>query len=236
MKAIGYVRVSTEEQATEGVSVAAQEERIRAYCTMRGLDLTDVVTDLGVSAGKPLASQPGGRRLLAAVRKRGGPRAIVAWKLDRLFRDTVDCLTNAQTWDRRGVALHLIDLGGTAIDTTSAMGRMFLTLMAAIAAWERDVIGERTKAALQHKAARGEFVGTAPFGYRREGDRVVVDPAEQATIREVVGMTRSGMSRRAIVEELNASEHKPRGSRWHLNTVARILAPKVAESATSERR
>jgi DNA invertase Pin-like site-specific DNA recombinase len=233
MKAIGYVRVSTEEQATEGVSVAAQEERIRAYCTMRGIELVGIVQDLGVSAGKPLASRPGGRRLLEEVRRRGGARAVVAWKLDRLFRDVVDCLTNASTWDRRGVNLHLIDLGGQAIDTASAMGRMFLTMMAAIGEWERNVIGERTRAALQHKKAQGEFVGTAPFGYRREGDLVVEDPEEQKTIAEVVSMAQAGMSRRAITEELNRErqQYRPRGRRWHLNTVARIL---VAEKAGSD--
>lgn len=231
MKAVGYVRVSTEEQATEGVSVAAQEERIRAYCTMRGLELTEVVVDAGVSAAKPMGARPGGQRLLEATARRNGARAVVAWKLDRLFRDVVDCLVNVRTWDRRGVNLHLIDLGGTALDTASAMGRMFLTMMAAIAEWERNVIGERTKAALQHKVKRGEFVGTAPFGYKRDGDLVVEDDLEQAAIAEVYALARLGMSRRAIVDELNDSGHRPRGKRWHLNTVTRILATEKRVSA-----
>jgi DNA invertase Pin-like site-specific DNA recombinase len=230
MKAIGYARVSTEEQATEGVSLAAQQERIRAYCTMRGLELTEVIVDAGVSAGKPLATRPGGKRLLEAIGKRSGPRAVIAWKLDRLFRDVVDCLSNINAWDRRGVALHLIDLGGQALDTSSAMGRMFLTMMAAIAEFERNVIGERTSAALQHKARNGEFTGTAPFGYRQEGRMVIRDDAEQAAIAYMLEMQQDGMTLRAIAEELNISKHKPRGKRWHVNSVFRILSAQRNEA------
>lgn len=223
MQAIGYVRVSTEEQAQGGVSLEAQKERIRAYCTMRGLELVEIVEDPGVSGGKALVTRPGGAKLTGATRLRHGPRAVVAWKLDRLFRDVVDCLEVTRQWDRRGVALHLIDLGGQAVDTASAMGRMFLTMMAAIAEWERNVIGERTAAALQHKAAHGEFTGQAPYGYRREGERVVPDEHELAVVEEVRRMAAEGMSRRAIAEQLTLDGRRPRGKRWHVNTVARIL-------------
>jgi len=83
---VGYVRVSTEEQAAEGVSLDAQEAALRAYSAMRGLTLVEVVIDAGVSAGKPLSSREGGRRVLDLV-KRGKVGAVIAWKLDRLFRD-----------------------------------------------------------------------------------------------------------------------------------------------------
>src|SRR3972149_4605228 len=70
MKAIGYTRCSTNEQADSGLGLEAQAERIRAYCTMRGSELLDLITDAGVSGGKPWASRDGGQRLLTAIRGR----------------------------------------------------------------------------------------------------------------------------------------------------------------------
>ena len=170
--AVAYLRVSTEEQATEGVSLGAQEAKLRAYCAMRGLELAELVVDPGVSAGKPLASRPGGERLLALVRSRR-VRHVVAFKLDRLFRDCANCLDVTRAWDRAGVSLHLVDLGGQAVDTSSAMGRFFLTVMAGAAELERNQVAERTRFAMRHKHDRGEFNGGQPrYGYRVADDGV----------------------------------------------------------------
>src|SRR5262245_39614025 len=138
--AIGYTRVSTDEQVTSGVSLDAQEAAIRAYCAMRGLDLAEMIVDAGVSAGQPLSSREGGERVGDV-----GIAAVVAYKLDRVFRDCADCLAVVRDWDERDVALHLVDLGGQTIDTGTAMGRFFLTVMAGAAELERNLIGERTK-------------------------------------------------------------------------------------------
>ncbi len=118
-KIAGYVRVSTEEQSREGISLDAQRARIEAYCAMRGLELVELVDDPGVSASKPLRARAGGQRLLDLLRRRR-ITGIVAFKLDRLFRNCADCLGNVEVWDRAGVGLHLLDLGGSAIDTSSA--------------------------------------------------------------------------------------------------------------------
>lgn len=77
---------------------------------MRGLELFEVIIDAGVSAGKPLAAREGGRRVLELVRARK-VNAVVALKLDRLFRNCADCLTVISGWDKAAVALHLVDLG-----------------------------------------------------------------------------------------------------------------------------
>lgn len=229
--AIGYIRVSTDEQAVEGISLDAQRAKLEAYATLRGLTLTEVIVDAGVSAGKPLESRPGGAKLVAALRRRGNdaPAAVLALKLDRLFRDTADCLETVRQWDRRGIALHLLQLGGSTLDTSSAMGRFFLTVMAAAAELERNLIRERTADALGHKKARGERVGQVPYGYRAEGAQIVPEPTEQATIATVVGLRERGATMRGIVETLNASpEHKPRGARWHITTIRRILLTATA--------
>ena len=130
--AIGYARCSTQEQADSGLGLAAQSERIRAYCGMKGLMLLDLITDAGVSGGKPLASREGGKRLLAAIRERKAD-AVVLLKLDRGFRNAGDCLAPVEQWERKGVALHIVDLGGNTIDSQSASGRFMLLVLAGTA-------------------------------------------------------------------------------------------------------
>jgi site-specific DNA recombinase len=222
--AVAYVRVSTEEQATEGVSLDAQEAALRAYCTMRGLTLVELVRDAGVSAGKPLASREGGSRVLDLV-KHGTVGAVVAWKLDRLFRDAGDCLAVTGEWDRRNVALHLVDMGGQAIDTSTAMGRFFLTVIAGAAEMERNLIRERTTAGLAHKKSKGERVGQVPFGFRVAANGVALEalPEEQRVVEEVRALRAAGKTLQAITDKLNDDGVPARGARWHLTTVARLL-------------
>ena len=211
---VAYVRVSTEEQANEGVSLAAQEARIRAYCSMRGLELVEVITDAGVSAGKPLAAREGGRRVLELVRTRK-VNAVVALKLDRLFRNCADCLTVIAGWDKAGVALHLVDIGGSAVDTSSAMGRFFLTVMAGAAELERNQIRERTSMAMKHMASRGEYTGgKVRFGYKLDGSGKLEAIADELAAVELARSLREqGMSLRAVASELAQAGHVSRAGK-----------------------
>ena len=172
MEALGYVRVSTEEQAREGVSLAAQEARLRAYCTAAGLTLVDIMRDEGVSASKPLEKRPAGLALLRALARKQA-RHVVVVTLDRMFRSTVDCLSTVQIWDRAGIGLHLVDHGGQSIATATAVGRMFLTMLAGFAEMERRLNGERTAAALRHKKGKRQAYSPTPYGFDREGDGLV---------------------------------------------------------------
>ena len=99
--AVLYIRVSTDEQAVHGVSLGAQEERLRAYCTMRGLEVIDLIRDEGVSAFKPLRTRSGGAGLLRAISS-GQATHIVTLKLDRLFRNAADALTLTEAWSGSG--------------------------------------------------------------------------------------------------------------------------------------
>lgn len=208
--AVLYIRVSTEEQAAEGLSLAAQEARLRAYCAMRDLAVVEVVTDAGVSAGKPLATRPGGRRVLELAA--AGVGAVVAYKLDRLFRDTADCLTVVRAWDKAGVGLHLVDLGGQTLDTASAMGRFFLSIMAAAAELERGLTGERTKAAMGHAKRQGRRVGALPYGSRLAADGVNLEPdeGEGAVLEAARELHAAGLSLRAVAAELARRGFKTR--------------------------
>lgn len=224
--AVLYCRVSTTEQAVEGVSLDAQETRLRAYCAMRGLRVAEVVIDAGVSGGKALASRDGGARVLDLVRAKAVD-SVVAYKLDRLFRDCADCLTVTREWDRKDVALHLVDLGGQAIDTSSAMGRFFLTVMAGAAELERGMVRERTVSAMAHKRANREYCGgSAPYGWAIGDDGVALVPCEpeQEVIRSAREIRGAGKSLRAVGAALTARGLLPRGGgRWHASNVQRLL-------------
>jgi DNA invertase Pin-like site-specific DNA recombinase len=203
--AICYIRVSTDEQATAGHSLEAQEAACRAYCALRGFTVSAVVVDAGVSGGTPLASRPGGSQALTELAKRNGPRHVVCVKLDRAFRSAADCLAVTGEWDRRGVSLHLTDLGGQAVDTSSAMGRFMLTVLAGAAELERNLIGERTSSAMQTMKAQGLYTGgRVRYGYAVAADGVTLTecPTEQATIAEARALSARGLSQRAIAAEL----------------------------------
>src|SRR5262249_54052461 len=140
------------------------------YCQMAGLHLTATFREEAVSGSVPLSKRPSGAKLLDTL---SDVRHIVAFKLDRLFRDAEDALRQTRVWDKAGIELHLIDVGGQAVNTGSAMGRMFLTLMAGFAELERNLIAERTTAVLAHKKEEGRVYNHEPFGFRRDGDKLV---------------------------------------------------------------
>jgi len=222
-----YIRVSTEEQARGGVSLAAQEEKLRAYCKLTGLEPLTVIREEGVSGAKPLAARLGGAELLSLVAKKR-VRHVVALKLDRLFRDAADALNQTRKWDKAGVALHLVDLGGQTLNTASAMGRFFLNTMAGVAELERNLIAERTAFALAHKKARGEVYAPTPYGFDREGNGLAENPQEQETIAQIKEWRQAGWSLRRIVAELNRlAIPTKRGGAWAPATVKYLLENKL---------
>ncbi len=234
INAIGYTRCSTQEQADSGLGLDAQAERIRAYCQLKGLTLTEIITDAGVSGGKPLADRPGGQTLLKAIRERGA-QAVVMLKLDRMFRNAGDCLTTTETWERKGVALHVADLGGNAIDTTSAAGRFMLVVLAGAAEMERNLAGERTRAALAVKRANGGWLGRVPSGYdlTADGSALTTNDSEQAVIRDIQAMRSNGMTLQRIAAELTGREvltKSGKSPRWTHQAVGNILK-RVGEDA-----
>ncbi len=232
-RAAAYLRVSTEEQAREGVSLEAQEAKLRAYAIAQGFADVALFVDAGVSGSVPLADRPAAAAMLAELSDHidhagGAPlRHVVVYKLDRAFRDVVDCLHTVREWDRAGVALHLVDMGGQAVATSTAFGRFFIGMLAGVAELERNLIAERTSVALRHKVAKGERVGRAPYGYEATGDGTawVPIPAELAVIDRVRRWRARGAPYAAIALRLTR-EGVPtkRGGTWHAGTVRQVLA------------
>ena len=221
--AIAYLRVSTTEQATEGVSLDAQKAKIEAWCLLNDYTLAGVFVDAGIS-GKATANRPDLHAALAAC-SRGG--ALVVYSLSRLARSTQDTLAIADKLQKKSV--DLVSLS-EKIDTTSASGKMVFRMLAVLSEFERDQISERTASAMQHKKSNGERVGSVPYGsvVADDGIQLVDDVAEQEIIRVVLELRRDGLSMRAIAERLTVLDHKPRGAVWHASTISNILKANAA--------
>jgi DNA invertase Pin-like site-specific DNA recombinase len=221
MIATGYVRVSTTEQAEEGVSLEAQEARIAAWCLANDAKLGGpCLVDAGLS-GKRADNRPALQEALDKVCAEGG--VLVVFSLSRLARSTRDTLAIAERLDKAGA--NLVSLS-ERIDTTSAAGKMMFRMLAVLAEFERDQISERTKSAMSHKKAKGEVCGQVPFGkaLAEDGVKLVVDPVEQEAIAIVRQLRAEGLSIRKIAEEMNARGIKTKeAGRWHIATVQRVL-------------
>ncbi len=218
---IGYARVSTDEQAREGVSLDAQQSRIRAYCEAKELELVDMLTDDGIS-GKTL-DRPALRELLQRC-ERGEVGHVVVVKLDRLTRRTRDLLALVDDlFLARHIELHSVS---ESLDTSTPHGRFVLTLFGGLAQMERELIGERTRSALAFKRENGQPTSHPPLGFRVNGNRrrMVPVPDELAIVHRILQAWRQGQSYRAIAAKL-AADGVPtkQGGRWHHGTVARIV-------------
>lgn len=222
-KAVCYIRVSTEEQAREGVSLQAQEEKLRAYCKMADLEIVELIEESGISASKPLKERPGGKKLTELINNNKADH-VVALKLDRLFRNAEDALRQTKEWDKKGVTLHLVDMGGQALNTQSAIGRFFLNVMAGFAELERNLIAERTTTALQHKKKNLEAYAPTPLGFERVEDNLKKDKEEWGIVHYIFKLRESGFSYWKIAKELNnRGIPGKRGGRWYAGTVRYVI-------------
>jgi DNA invertase Pin-like site-specific DNA recombinase len=222
MRVISYSRVSTAEQAEEGVSLEAQQEKIRQYAELYQLEIVATPTDPGES-GKNL-KRPGIQKALAMLRNREADGLIV-FKLDRLTREPGDwaMLLCDYFCEKAGKRLFSVS---DHVDTRSAMGRFVLRLAIDLACLERETTVERTIHALGHKIKAGTRVGNVRYGYdlADDGKTLIPNEDEQATIRLMQKLRADGLSYEKIAAELDAhSVPTKEGGPWHYNSVARIL-------------
>lgn len=220
-KTIAYLRVSTDKQADRGVSLEAQRAKVAAYAELYDLEIVDVVVDAGVSA-KTL-DRPGLGRALAML-KSGKADALLVVKLDRLTRSVRDLGALVETYFASGKAALLSV--GEQIDTRSAAGRLVLNVLASVSQWEREAIGERTSAAMQHMAAEGSYTGgEAPYGFAVVAGKLEPVEAEQAVLAEARKLRAAGLSLRAVAAELDRAGLRARTGRVFAATqIARMVA------------
>ena len=219
MKAIGYIRVSTLGQVEDGVSLDAQEAKVRAWADLNGADEVVTFRDEGIS-GKRSDNRPG---LQAALTMVGKGDALIVYSLSRLSRSTKDTLTLADILLKKEA--DLVSLS-EKIDTTTAAGKMVFRMLAVLSEFERDQISDRTCFALAHKRANGEKTGgDVPFGYRVRAGKLYRNAEEQGAIRRIVELAGKGLSLRDICRDLEAAGvARKRGSlSWHPVTVQRVI-------------
>ena len=223
MKAIGYIRVSTEGQATEGVSLDAQSAKIRAYCELNDLELVEIVGDAGKSAKN--TNRDGLQQCLTML-SNNEATALVVYKLDRLSRKIIDTLNLISEIESHGASLHSIS---EKLDTSSALGKFFVNMTAALAQLERDQISERVTMAMAHKKDEGQHCGAAPFGFEMVNKELVRVESQHNAITIIRDMRHKGAALRAIAEHLNG-EGIPtqRGGKWQASTINQIIKREAA--------
>lgn len=204
-EAFGYIRCSRKGDEAEG-SPDMQLERIKTYCRLQGLKLKNVYVDNGVSGDIPLSQRNGGREMLEEL-VNGSVMHIVSFKLDRLFRNTIDCLQMVDEWDKTGISLHLLDLGGQTLNTGSAFGKFFISVIAAVAELERGFAVERNTAIKKHQKEIGKYRGgPLPFGYISKDKEVFINEAEAQMVRRMFRLKNKGISQKDIAASMGVSE------------------------------
>ena len=222
MKALGYVRCSTVEQAVEGLSLQAQQSRITSWCEATGAELVEVIEDAGVSGTRPLAKRPGGTRVASLlVARQPDVDTVVVARLDRLGRDAAETLKYLRQFAKGSLGLVSV---ADRIDLGTPQGRAMAQMSAVFAELERALIAQRTADALGELRSRGQVYGAIPFGWSRAGDRLVRDEAEQHVIARIKRLRTRGLSYARIARSLNGSDvPAKRGGIWHAMAVRSVL-------------
>ncbi|MEJ7785581.1 MAG: recombinase family protein [Solirubrobacteraceae bacterium] len=226
-RAAAYVRVSTERQAKEGLSLDEQQRRVEAHIAAQGWTLVRTYVEAGVSGAVPFADRPELSLLMASL---DGIDRVVIPKLDRLGRSTKALLDAFDVFEQAGVGVVSL---AESIDTATPVGKLTRTLLAAIAEFERDRLKERVTEVVDVRARQGvHHGGPQPYGYdyiRNEKgestkDGLVIIEAQAVIIRRIFGDFIAGKTQRQIARELNDDGiTTQRGGRWYQGTISTLL-------------
>ena len=205
-RAWGYCRVSTDMQADSGISLDEQRTQIECRCREKGWDLRDIFVDAGVSGSTPLGKRPEGTKLLTSV---AAGDIVVAARMDRCFRSELDALQTIQSFKRRQISLWLLDLGDVS---GNGVSELIVTVLAAVAQFERTLISERIKDSKRNLRRPGRHQGgTRPFGWtfgaangHGRARQLIPDKAEQQAIIEIRALRDAGQSLMAIRDEMRS--------------------------------
>lgn len=222
-KAVGYVRVSTESQVSDGESLKTQRKQIEDHATGKGWELVRIYEDAGVSGSKA-ANRPDLNRLMKDCQTNGAFKYVIFTKFSRFARNTRDFLEYRDELKKRGVNIVCTHEN---IDDSTHTGELMLTLLAAVAQWERDVIREQMHENKMAKWADGRaFIGKPPFGYRwnKEATLLVIDDEEAEVYRRMVKMyVKQGLSYRDIQIQLRKEGIRCKRAFFSNTTVSYVL-------------
>lgn len=187
-----YVRVSTEEQAKEGISLDAQIERCSAFCLARNWAVYKIYTDAGYSAGK--MNRPALNDLIRDVNNQN-ITILLVYKIDRFSRNLKDLISILEKLKEKGVNFTSVT---EQIDTTTAMGEAFFQIIGVFAQLERGMVKERVEMAFDKKIRSGESLNRAPIGYIYRNKRLMVNDKEAEKVMEIFNMWASGVNYKDI--------------------------------------
>ena len=220
MKAIIYVRVSTQEQQAEGVSLAMQRDRAKAWAVGSGYEVGEMFCET-MSAARA-SNRPELQKALDAVCTSRG--VLVVYSLSRLARSVRDTLEIAERLEKAGANLASLT---ERVDTNSAVGKMVFRVMAAIHEFEKDQLVERTVGAMAHLRKNNRRIsGNIPYGsyLAHDGTTLVPHETEQAVLTRIAGWRSEAASLETIARRLNVERVPTRkGGQWYSSTVWNIL-------------
>lgn len=222
MVAIGYIRVSTEAQVEDGVSLDAQQAKLEAWAKLHDEPELIVFKDAGIS-GSAMSQRPGLQDALDAVCKKKG--VLVVYSLSRLARSTRDTLSISDRLAKAGA--ELVSLS-ERVDTTSASGKMCFRLLAVLAEFERDQISERTRTSMAHMRKQQRRISRfAPYGWDLDATMsgLLANPTEQAHVEHMSALRTSGLSYRDIARALDEAciPTKTGSGAWTAKVVRSLL-------------
>lgn len=221
-RAVAYIRVSTDEQASHGHGLDTQDRAVRAFAESQRYELVEVVSDPGVSGATRPADRPGFARVVEMA-EAGQVTVLLVYRFDRLARHIAYAVNSVVELGEHGVAIRSVT---EPIDTATPMGRTIFAILAGMADQERTVITDRTASGRLSKARTGGFAGgRAPYGYERDGSKSLrIVPREARIVRRIYEARRKGQTLQAIADRLNAEGvPSPQGRRWHPPRVAYVV-------------
>lgn len=198
MRTALYIRVSTDEQAKEGFSIPAQKERLTQYVQSQNWDIFDHYIEEGVSAKD--TNRPELQRMMRDIRNKKVDIVLV-YRLDRLTRSVLDLYKLLQEFEKYEVKFK----SATEVyDTTSAIGRLFLTLVAALAQWERENLAERVRFGMEQMVRQERRPGgPPPFGFELVDQKLVINEKEASVVRFIYDRYLQGAGMASIAVECN---------------------------------
>lgn len=221
MRAAIYIRVSTEEQAAEGYSVSAQKQKLQAFCLSQDWEIAGFYADEGISAKD--TNRPELQKMLEDI-KAGLVDCVLVYRLDRLTRSVFDLYKLLEIFEQNGCKFK----SATEVyDTTTAMGRMFITIVAALAQWERENMAERISFGLEEKARQGKYChNVPPFGFSldKKTYKLSKKDGESEVAKMIFDLYQQGYGMNKLAGYLNKKGLYTRaGNYWSDNTIMKVL-------------